>query len=74
MFSLDGLQPSDADINDYLTLVNQAKDVIKGVHLYGLARRSEQAEVDRLSRLPAEWLEAMGQRIRAHGITVHISP
>lgn len=74
MFSLDGLPPSDADINDYLTLVSQAKDVIKGVHLYGLARRSEQVEVDRLSRLPAEWLEAMGQRIRAHGITVHISP
>lgn len=74
MFSLDGLPPSNADINDYLTLVSQAKDVIKGVHLYGLARRSEQVEVDRLSRLPAEWLEAMGQRIRAHGITVHISP
>jgi len=44
------------------------------VHLYGLARRSEQAEVDRLSRLPAEWLEAVAQRIRECGITVYVSP
>jgi wyosine [tRNA(Phe)-imidazoG37] synthetase (radical SAM superfamily) len=74
MFSLDGVPPSETDVNDYLALVNRVKDVIKGVHLYGLARRSEQVEADRLSRLPAEWLEAMGQRIREYGITVHVSP
>lgn len=74
MFSLDGAPPSETEINDYLALVSQAKDVIQGVHLYGLARRSEQAEVDRLSRLPAEWLEAVAERIRAFGITVYVSP
>jgi wyosine [tRNA(Phe)-imidazoG37] synthetase (radical SAM superfamily) len=74
MFSLDGAPPSEADISDYLALVMQAKDVIKGVHLYGLARRSEQPEAIRLSRLSAEWLEAMGQRIRACGIDVYVSP
>lgn len=74
MFGLDGSPPSELEISDYLTLVEQAKDVIKGVHLYGLARRSEQVEVERLSRLPAAWLEAVAQRIRAHGITVHVSP
>ncbi len=74
MFGLDGSPPSELEISDYLTLVEQAKDVIKGVHLYGLARRSEQVEVERLSRLPAAWLEAIAQRIRAHGITVHVSP
>lgn len=74
MFGLDGSPPTEADISDYLTLVQQAKDVIKGVHLYGLARRSEQVEVEHLSRLPAEWLEAIAQRIRAYGITVHVSP
>lgn len=74
MFSLDGAPPSEADICDYLALVMQAKDVIKGVHLYGLARLSEQPEAIRLSRLSAEWLEAMGQRIRACGIDVYVSP
>nr|WP_294840096.1 radical SAM protein [uncultured Methylotenera sp.] len=74
MFAFDGVPPSEADINDYLALISQAKDVIKGVHLYGLARRSEQVEVDRLSRLPAEWLEAVAQRIRECGITVYVSP
>lgn len=74
MFALDGAPPTDTEVNHYLALVQQAKDVIKGVHLYGLARRSEQVEVNRLSRLPVEWLEAMAQRIRACGITVHVSP
>ena len=74
MFAFDGAPPSEADIADYLALVTQAKDVIQGVHLYGLARRSEQVEVDRLSRLPAEWLETMAQRIRECGITVYVSP
>ena len=74
MFAFDGAPPSEADIADYLALVKQAKDVIQGVHLYGLARRSEQVEVDRLSRLPAEWLETMAQRIRECGITVYVSP
>jgi wyosine [tRNA(Phe)-imidazoG37] synthetase (radical SAM superfamily) len=74
MFALDGLPPSEADIIAYLALIAQAKDVVQGVHLYGLARRSEQAEVDRLTRLPAEWLEAMAERIRDLGLVVQVSP
>ncbi len=73
MFAFDGEPPSEADIVDYLALVKQAKDVVQGVHLYGLARRSEQAEVDRLSRLPAEWLEQVAQRMRDAGMTVYVS-
>lgn len=73
MFALDGLPPSEDDIAAYLALIAQAKDVILGVHLYGLARRSEQVEVDRLARLPAAWLEAMAQRIRGLGLVVHVS-
>ncbi len=74
MFALDGLPPSEADIIAYLALIAQAKDVVQGVHLYGLARRSEQVEVDRLTRLPAEWLEAMAERIRDLGLVVQVSP
>jgi hypothetical protein len=44
------------------------------VHLYGSAWQSLQPEANRLSRLSSEWLEAMGQRIRALGVTVFVNP
>jgi len=74
MFALDGAPPSEQDIVDYLELIGQVKDVIQGVHLYGLARLSLQPEASRLSRLSPEWLDAMAQRIRQLGVTVHVSP
>jgi wyosine [tRNA(Phe)-imidazoG37] synthetase (radical SAM superfamily) len=74
MFGLDGNPPSEADITAYLALISQVKNVIQGVHLYGLARLSLQPEAGRLTRLSAEWLESMAQRIRLLGITVHVSP
>jgi wyosine [tRNA(Phe)-imidazoG37] synthetase (radical SAM superfamily) len=74
MFALDGVPPSEQDIQAYLALVEQVKDVVQGVHLYGLARLSLQPESSRLSRLPTEWLEAVAQRIRQLGITVYVSP
>lgn len=74
MFALDGQAPQESEILSYLALINQVKKVIQGVHLYGLARPSLQAEADRLSRLPPEWLDAIAQQIRKLGITVHVSP
>lgn len=74
MFAMDGEPPKEADILTYLTLISQVKQVVQGVHLYGLARPSYQAEAPRLSRLSAEWLEAVAQRIRQMGFTVYVSP
>lgn len=74
MFALDGIAPTDADIEAYLALIEQVKDVIQGVHLYGFARESFQPEAPRLSRLAPEWLEAVANRIRQHGIAVFVSP
>lgn len=74
MFELDGLAPSDTDISAYLGLITQVKDCVQGVHLYGLARPSMQAEAERLSRLPNAWLEALAERIRQLGFIVHVSP
>lgn len=74
MFALDGIAPSETDIAAYLGLITQVKDNVQGVHLYGLARPSMQAEADRLSRLPNEWLEALAERIRQLGFIVHVSP
>lgn len=73
MFALDGMPPSEEDILTYLDLVAEVKDVIEGVHLYGLARLSMQLEASRLSRLSAEWLEALAQRIRQLGVQVFVS-
>ena len=74
MFALDGQSPEDSEIEAYLALINQVKEFIQGVHLYGIARPSMQAESKRLSRLPAEWLEKLAQRIRGLGLIVHVSP
>jgi wyosine [tRNA(Phe)-imidazoG37] synthetase (radical SAM superfamily) len=74
MFALDGEPPHESEISAYLVAVDQVKEVIQGVHLYGLARPSLQAEASRLSRLSAEWLEGIAQRMRQLGIVVHVSP
>ena len=74
MFGLDGEPPQEADISAYLALISQVEDVVQGVHLYGLARPSYQAEAERLSRLSEEWLESVAQRIRQLGLTVYVSP
>ncbi len=74
MFAMDDLPPTEADVSAYLALVEQVKDVVQGVHLYGLARPSYQAEAPRLSRLAPEWLETVAQRLRQRGFVVHVSP
>jgi wyosine [tRNA(Phe)-imidazoG37] synthetase (radical SAM superfamily) len=74
MFAMDGEPPQEANITAYLALIGQVKQVVKGVHLYGLARPSYQAEAPRLGRLSPEWLEEMAQRIRQLGLVVHVSP
>ena len=74
MFALDGAPPSEAELDAYLDLLAQVADDIAGVHLYGLARPSMQAEAPRLTRLPPEWLEALAGRIRQLGLRVKVSP
>ncbi|MDD5249323.1 MAG: radical SAM protein [Rhodocyclaceae bacterium] len=73
-FALDGNSPGERDIADYLDVLEAAKAEIAGVHLYGLARPSCQAEASRLGRLSSEWLEGLAMRIRACGLTVRVSP
>ena len=73
-FALDGFAPSAAEMTAWLDLLRPAKGRLAGVHLYGLARPSQQAEAHRLARLPAEWLEALARRVRELGLTVLVSP
>jgi wyosine [tRNA(Phe)-imidazoG37] synthetase (radical SAM superfamily) len=74
VFGLDGELPPEPEIAAYLNLLQQAATTIAGVHLYGLARPSMQAEAPRLSRLSEEWMHTLADRIRERGITVRVSP
>jgi wyosine [tRNA(Phe)-imidazoG37] synthetase (radical SAM superfamily) len=74
MFAFDGHPPSEKEISAYLNMINQVKDCIQGVHLYGIARPSMQAEAERLEQLPAQWLEGLAERIRQTGTPVHVNP
>jgi len=73
MFGFDGEPPQEADLAAYLALISQVKELVQGVHLYGLARPSHQIEAPRLSRLSHQWLEAMAEHIRQIGLTVYVS-
>lgn len=74
MFALDGKVPAEAEIDAYLALLNSVATVIAGVHLYGIARPSMQAEASRLSQLPETWMSALADRIRQLDLTVHVNP
>ncbi len=77
VFALDGVPPSHAEQAAYLAVVvhiRQASIPVQGVLLYGLARPSMQPQANRLSALPAEWLEAFAEKIRAAGLPVKVSP
>ena len=73
-FALDDKVPTEPDIAAYLKLISQVKSNVQGVHLYGVARQSMQAEASRLKQLPSQWLEALAVRIREIGISVQVSP
>ena len=74
MVAIDEIAPTDAEVTAYIALLSEVKQIIQGVHLYGLARPSMQAEAPRLSRLSPEWLEGVAQKIRAIGLKAFVSP
>jgi wyosine [tRNA(Phe)-imidazoG37] synthetase (radical SAM superfamily) len=73
VFALDGKAPSEEEKAAYVALIAEARSVIQGVHLYGIARPSMQAEANRLQRLPEAWLTQFAAQIEALGIHVKVS-
>ena len=73
-FAIDGRGPEAAEQAMYLELIASVRDKIKGVHLYGLARPSLQAEAWRLSDVPAAEFQGFAQRIAALGVAVTANP
>ena len=77
VFATDGTPPSPAETAAYLAAVARIRREnipLQGVLLYGLARPSLQPQAAHLSALPAAWLEAFADRIRAAGLPVKVSP
>jgi len=74
MVAIDGVAPTEDEVTAYIELLQQVKQAVQGIHLYGLARPSMQAEAPRLSRLSSEWLEGVAKKIRAIGLKAFVSP
>jgi len=75
VFALDGMGPSEEEMTAYLHVLRQAGiEYLAGVHLYGLARPSQQPEADRLASLPADRMETIAHYLRAEGLTVFVNP
>ncbi|RIX46971.1 MAG: radical SAM protein [Rhodocyclales bacterium GT-UBC] len=74
-FALDGRSPSVASRAAYCDLLKPLAGKLVGIHLYGLARPSMQPAAARLSRLPAQELEAFASEVNEKtGIRVNIAP
>lgn len=76
LFALDGAPPAETEQIAYLAAlhrIQQESVPVQGVLLYGLARPSMQPQASRLSALPAAWLNAFADSIRAAGLPVKVS-
>lgn len=73
-FAIDGQEASQEEQSAYLQLVGAARQKIKGVHLYGLARPSLQPDAQRLSNLPLENFQRFAGKITALGVEVIANP
>lgn len=63
IFMINGKSPDDKDINAYVELINKAKKIIKGVHLYGLARPSLQPRAGDLGRISEQVLKKIAKKL-----------
>lgn len=73
-FAIDGAPIDSREFDAYLELISSVSKQIRGVHLYGLARPSQQPDAKRLSALGAEELSSFAQRIAALGVRVIANP
>jgi wyosine [tRNA(Phe)-imidazoG37] synthetase (radical SAM superfamily) len=76
MFTWDGSEPSEDEVNAYLAFVQRLKAEalpVKGVLLYGLARPSLQPEAEHLGKLSELWMQSMAGKIEAMGFGVKLA-
>jgi wyosine [tRNA(Phe)-imidazoG37] synthetase (radical SAM superfamily) len=73
IFMIDGKSPDDKDIDAYIELINKAKKIIKGVHLYGLARPSLQPRAGDLGRISEDELKNIAKKLIGLNIPTTVS-
>jgi len=75
VFDFDGLPPSEHEQNSYLKFLRDValNAKVRGVLLYGVARKSYQPEAPRISRIDFSWLESFSKKILDLGLAVKIS-
>jgi wyosine [tRNA(Phe)-imidazoG37] synthetase (radical SAM superfamily) len=73
IFMINGKSPDDKDIDAYIELINKAKKIIKGVHLYGLARPSLQPRARDLERISEEELKNIAKKLIGLNIPTTVS-
>jgi len=74
-FGLDGSAPSAEERKGYCDLISHVASEIAGIHLYGLARPSLQAQAFRLTRLAQEELDSFATEVyEKTGVRVIINP
>ena len=76
VLAIDGEPPSAEEQKAYLEFIGSRLGAglpIRGVLLYGLARKSFQPEAPRLASLPIAWMEDYADRIRALGLEVKVT-
>ena len=73
IFSIQGKGPSEKDIKAYVDLINEVKNNIQGVHLYGLARPSLQPLAKNLARVNEATLENIAKKLRSLDIKTTVS-
>ncbi len=73
VFMINGKSPNDKDIDAYIELINKAKKIIKGVHLYGLARPSLQPRAGDLGRISEEELKNIAKKLIGLNIPTTVS-
>jgi wyosine [tRNA(Phe)-imidazoG37] synthetase (radical SAM superfamily) len=77
VLAINGEGPDEREQQAYLEFLRGRLDAgvpLRGVLLYGLARASCQPEAPTLASLPASWLTAYSDRIRALGLDVKMTP
>lgn len=72
-FGFDGQAPSEIETQAYVDFVGGYRDLVRGVHLYGIARPSMQSERGRLLRLPVATLNDLAGRLKKIGVVATVS-
>lgn len=73
-FACDGEAMEAAEWSAYLEFIASVAGIIKGVHLYGLARPSMQPDASRLSNLSTDKFQRLARSISSLGVEVLAKP